>query len=179
MKLDLCNERMHAGRAEAIYRDETTGEHLALCACTYPEYLTGPTCHQRTYRFVIDYDKWSRTGWPEFLVDPVKHFSKADAVCRDLKRNAVAEYSLRDRAFVCTTIADLTKTALTFRGPHEPSLIMERDINRAENAPSKRFGPNWAYVNFLERIRRLPTIESSSNIQNNGRGSNFRKIHEK
>lgn len=150
----LCNEGMNAGRAEAVFQDRTTGERLAVCSCTYPEYLSGPTCQQRMYRYVIDYDKWAKTNWPEFLTDPVKHFIKADNVCRGLGRNAVAEYSTTGRAFVCVTVADLTKSALTFRGPYEPSLIMERDINKAENAASESFGVNWEYVNFLGRLQR-------------------------
>ena len=40
----LCNEEMHAGRAEAVYRDSETGDHIAYCVCQYPEYLVGPTC---------------------------------------------------------------------------------------------------------------------------------------
>lgn len=151
---DLCNEHLHAGRAEAIYEDETTGERVAVCSCTYPEYLTGPTCHQRTYRHVVDYDAWAATGWPEFLVDPVWHFEKADDVCRGLARSAVAEYSQEDRSFSCVTVADLVKNSLTFRGAYEPSLLIERDVNKAENAPSETFGLNWKYVNLLERLER-------------------------
>lgn len=149
---NLCNERLHAGRAEAIYEDQETKERVAVCTCVYPEYLTGPACHQRTYRFVIDYDKWAKTGWPEFLTDPIHHFEKADDVCRGLGRNATAEYSRVDRAFVCVTIADVVKNSLTFKGAFEPSLVIERDVNKAENSPYETFGPNWKYVNLLERV---------------------------
>nr|BDT62687.1 MAG: wsv306-like protein [Metapenaeus ensis nimavirus]GBG35493.1 wsv306-like protein [Metapenaeus ensis nimavirus] len=148
----LCNEEMHAGRAEAIYIDESSKELVAVCACTYPEYLVGPTCHQRTYRYVIDYEKWTRTGFPEFLTDPVKHFKKAESVCAQQGNSTLAVYDPEHRAFVCAPIAEVVKTALTFRGPHEPSLIIERDINKPQNAPSKTFGVNWSYVNLLERI---------------------------
>ena len=150
----LCNEEMHAGRAEAVYREIMTGEHIAYCVCQYPEYLVGPTCRQRTYKYVIDYEKWAETGHPEFLVDPIKHFEKAENVCKSLGTNSRAVYDSFNHAFQCAPIAELVKTALTFRGPHEPTLIIERDINKIENAPSKTFGVNWSYVNLLERIKR-------------------------
>ena len=150
----LCNEGMHAGRAEAVYTESESGDHIAYCVCQFPEYLVGPTCQQRTYKYVIDYEKWAETGYPEFLVDPVKHFEKAENVCKGLETNSRAVYDSLNNAFVCAPIAELVKTALTFRGPHEPTLIIERDINKAENAPSKSFGVNWSYVNLLERIRR-------------------------
>nr|BDT63020.1 MAG: wsv306-like protein [Trachysalambria curvirostris nimavirus] len=148
----LCNEEMHAGRAEAIYMDENSKELVAVCTCTYPEYLVGPTCHQRTYRYVIDYEKWSKTGYPEFLTDPVRHFKKAEDVCKGLGNNTLAVYDSRHRAFLCAPVAEIVKTALTYRGSHEPCLIIEHDVNNPNNAPSKGFGVNWPYVNLLERI---------------------------
>nr|BDU62211.1 wsv306-like protein [Chionoecetes opilio bacilliform virus]GAV93232.1 envelope protein [Chionoecetes opilio bacilliform virus] len=153
---NLCNEHMHAGRLESIYETDT-GERVGVCSCTYREYLTGPMCFNRTYRYVIDYDKWAETGWPDFLFDPVRHFTSANAVCQSLGRNAVAEYSHEDEAFVCVTIADIVKNSLSFVGSFEPSLIIERDVNKVSNAPHSSFGPSWEYVNLLERLE--PRIE--------------------
>lgn len=150
---DLCNESMNAGRAESIFSDPDSGEYVATCACLYSEYLTGPACKHKTYRYVIDYDKWKRTGRPEFLTDPVLHFKKAEAVCKSTNPNLRAIYSPDNKGFLCAPVAELVKTALTFRGSHEPSLIVERDINQAENLPSNSFGVNWPYVNLLNRIQ--------------------------
>lgn len=151
---NLCNEEMNAGRPVAIFGNETTRENVAVCACVYPEYLSGPTCHQRMYRYVIDYELWEKTGYPRFLTDPVNHFKEADDVCRKLKRSATAAYDESHRAFVCITIADLVKTSLTHRGFFEPSLIIESDINLAEESADtkKKFGINWSYIDLLARL---------------------------
>lgn len=149
----LCNEEMNAGRAEALYQEEETEEYFAVCSCHYTKYLTGPMCKHRTYRFVIDYDKWERTGYPEFLVDPIAHFSKAEKVCKDLDTNSRAVYDSSNKGFLCAPVSELVKGALTFRGSHEPSLFIEREINKESNAPSSQFKINWKYLDLLGRIR--------------------------
>ena len=155
---NLCNEKNNAGRAIAIFNTHGDGEKdesLPLCACIYPEYLSGPTCRQRMYRYVIDYERWEKTGNPKFLMDPVNDFEEADRVCKGLERSATAAYNESKKAFVCITVADMVKYALTFRGPYEPSLFIERDIDQVENECITRisnFGVNWNYVDLLNRI---------------------------
>lgn len=148
---NLCNEAMNAGRAEAIYEDDLTLERAAVCTCIYPEYLSGPTCHQEMNAYVVDYEEWRRTGVPKFLVDPVRDFKDAEKICNK-NNDQVAKYLEEKRAFVCTPKPDMFRTALNYAGSYEPSLIIDSvdDLLRYE---PEGFNYNWAYLDAIGRLR--------------------------
>lgn len=148
---NLCNEEMNAGRAEAIYQDEQTLELVAVCTCIYPEYLSGPTCHQEINAYVVDYEEWRLTGTPKFLVDPIRDFKDAERVCNK-NNDQVAKYLEEKRAFVCIPKPDMFRTALNYAGSYEPSLIIDSvdDLLRYE---PEGFNYNWAYLDAIGRLR--------------------------
>nr|BDT62850.1 MAG: wsv306-like protein [Metapenaeus joyneri majanivirus] len=145
-----CNEEMNAGIMMAAYRDDD-GNILPICVCTYPYYLTGPTCKHRTYNRVVDYDLWEKNGYPDFLIDPFNDYTKANNICKSKTINTTAVFDERDGCFYCQPLAAHFAQSLQMRGPYEPALILDKDYIDSLNR-NQRFKINIDYLDLLGKF---------------------------
>nr|BDT62933.1 MAG: wsv306-like protein [Trachysalambria curvirostris majanivirus] len=149
-----CNEEMHAGIMTAAFRDKAENKILPICICIHPDYLTGPTCKHRTYTNVIDYDQWEKTGIAEFLTDPFNDYNKANSICKKYTTNTTAVFDEREGTFKCQPLAAHLAQSLQFRGPYEPSLILDRDFLNIYNKNQPE-GGRKLNIEYLDLLRKF------------------------
>nr|BDT62562.1 MAG: wsv306-like protein [Metapenaeus ensis majanivirus] len=145
-----CNEEMNAGIMMAAYQDND-GNILPICVCTYPYYLTGPTCKHRTYNRVVDYELWEKTGYADFLTDPFNDYKKANRICKSKTINTTAVFDERDGCFYCQPLAAHFAQSLQMRGPYEPALILDKDYIDSLNV-NQSFKINIDYLDLLNKF---------------------------
>lgn len=152
----MCNEEMNAGKTVAVYQGLSSEQRIAVCVCTYPEYLTGPACKHRTYHHVINYDQWEKQGYPTFLTDPFADYEAAEKVCQSLAVASTAVYDEKTRGFLCDTLAGRIGSSLALRGPYEPGIVMDSTILRESMDSSKSafadYTVNSSYLDLLSKL---------------------------